>query len=115
MGRVAAVLVLLLPLPAFALSSAVSDILTALAPSMVQLGALILAAHAAIYGMKLLREAVDNRSSNAENIDWHDASTHLDYYAEAPSGGDPLPDINPALLSDYDDIDFMVAEDMDCR
>lgn len=124
MRRAAVILACLLPLPAFALSSALESMLSAMMPSLIQLGVVVLTAHVAIYGMKLLRQAIDDRAvaqvDNSGDVlaevgtsgaDWSSMSTHIDYFAEAPDGGDTLPDIDPALLSGFDDIDFLVVED----
>lgn len=39
-------------------------------------------------------------------------STKIDYFVEARGPDSVLPDIDPSRLVDYDDIDFIVAEDM---
>lgn len=44
--------------------------------------------------------------------DWSKMSTKIDYFVEARGPDSVLPDIDPSRLVDYDDIDFIVAEDM---
>lgn len=118
-------LLLFVASPAFALSDGLQSILSSLLPDALAIAGAIFAAHVAMVAIKVIflnfvhQDEVGEVSASFEkfsivesNTDWSAMATHLDFHVEAPSGGDTLPDIDPALLGGFDEIDFMVMDDM---
>lgn len=119
----------LLPAPAFALSPALSSML----PTLLEGGALIAGAmlvfHVSIAACKMMLLTLEPEGTEAivtdfskfsavENsgANWSEMSTQLEFMLDPENDereDKTLPDIDPALLTDYDDIDFIVAEDLD--
>ena len=123
--RYLATVLLLVASPAFALPSAVLQPLADMALNAASVAGLVFVAYVGIAALKMMllnfvpQEEISEVDSLLEfkalpqsATDWSKMSTKIDYFVEARGSDAVLPDIDPARLVDYDDIDFIVAEDM---
>lgn len=123
--RYLATFLLLVASPAFALPSAVVAPLADMAVNAASVAGLVFVAYVGIAALKmmLLNFVPQDEISEVDSLlefkalppsgtDWAKMATKIDYFVEARGPDLVLPDIDPSLLVDYDDIDFIVAEDM---
>lgn len=123
--RYLATVLLLVASPAFALPSAVLQPLADMAANAASVAGLVFVAYVGIAALKMMllnfvpQEEISEVDSLLEfkalpqsATDWSKMSTKIDYFVEARGSDAVLPDIDPSRLVDYDDIDFIVAEDM---
>ena len=120
-----AAFLLLVASPAFALPQSVLAPLADMAVNAASVAGLAFVAYVGIAAIKmmLLNFVPEEEISEVDSLlefkalpdsgtDWAKMSTKIDFYAEARGPDGVLPDIDPARLVDYDDIDFIVAQDM---
>lgn len=123
--RYLATVLLLVASPAFALPSAVLAPLADMAVNAASVAGLVFVAYVGIAALKMMllnfvpQEEISEVDSLLEfsalpqsGTDWSKMATKIDYFVEARGPDAVLPDIDPSRLVDYDDIDFIVAEDM---